>query len=104
MSEEKFNCPGCSSRTCARIDQQIVDGTFAPGPWVRCVECKRDTLLPLPRPPFNATLQVPDSAGNAGGSGKIEQQDAQIAMGMIVEAESLDIAQSIAASFLEGRS
>ena len=44
----QWRCGQCGCATYARVDEQQADGTFAPGPKVRCVECKAVTDLPTP--------------------------------------------------------
>ncbi len=61
VKQEDWRCgassrPGCGGREFARIDIQMIDGSFAPGPRVRCVNCKRDDFLPVPTPPETGSL------------------------------------------------
>jgi FtsZ-binding cell division protein ZapB len=36
-----WRCPECGCHSFARIDERKPDGRFAPGPMIRCVNCKR---------------------------------------------------------------
>jgi Lar family restriction alleviation protein len=46
---ESWECPECRCKTYARVDQRSTDDghtKFVPGPYVRCVNCKREWYLP----------------------------------------------------------
>ncbi len=36
-----FRCRECDCRSYAKVDERKPDGSFGPGPLIRCVECKR---------------------------------------------------------------
>lgn len=44
--EERERCPRCNCRSYARVDEKQPDGSFGPGPEVRCVNCKHVWKLP----------------------------------------------------------
>jgi hypothetical protein len=44
---EDWRCDQCGCRSYARVDEQKEDRSFGPGPFIRCVHCKK-TALSLP--------------------------------------------------------
>lgn len=45
-AREPWRCPDCDCRSFARIDEPQQGGGFAPGPMIRCVNCKREYQHP----------------------------------------------------------
>lgn len=44
---EEWRCKVCGwCRTYARIDERQPGGKYRPGPYVRCVNCKAESLYP----------------------------------------------------------
>jgi hypothetical protein len=39
-TEDEFTCLTCNGQLYARVDERKADGSFGPGPLVRCVNCK----------------------------------------------------------------
>jgi hypothetical protein len=42
-----WRCPDCGCQTYARVDERKPDGSFGPGPQIRCVSCKRTYDKPV---------------------------------------------------------
>jgi hypothetical protein len=48
VNEDNLDCPECGlCWTPARVDEQKSDGSFGPGPYIRCVGCKSDYHRPM---------------------------------------------------------
>lgn len=54
--DDLWRCPSCRCSSYARMDERGADGHFAPGPGIRCVECKNTFFPPTPTPPDIAAL------------------------------------------------
>lgn len=51
MAETEWRCDDCGCKSFARVDEPKYDGSFGPGPQVRCVNCKAVTDFPVSKPP-----------------------------------------------------
>ncbi len=56
-----WQCEFCRCKTFARVDERKSDGTFGPGPQVRCVECKGVSALSptVSQPVTGEDVEVP---------------------------------------------
>jgi len=58
---EAWRCPNCRCHTFAEVAKQKPDGSFGPGPLVRCVNCKGTFPTPLASP--QPAVEGPVAAG-----------------------------------------
>lgn len=58
MQDEDWSCEKCRCRSYARVDEQKADGSFGPGPLVRCVSCKHVAALSV-SPPEGRVGEMP---------------------------------------------
>lgn len=56
---EQWSCEDCGCKSYARIDEQIDERYFRPGPYVRCVKCKTEFLYPATPAPGDAEYDLP---------------------------------------------
>ena len=52
-----WRCAECGCHSYARMDERKPDGSFGPGPFVRCVNCKAESALSSPPPDRDAVLE-----------------------------------------------
>lgn len=84
---DELRCPVCDCHTLSHVDEQKADGHFAPGPLVRCVNCKREfDRAALSRAP---TIPSPAPAGAEVSEADVLREALRAADDALVEAEAV---------------